>query len=164
MIMKPVGTCLYRANEKEGGNRTIYTRVIDEETILKVVEQVKVCPVIFQEAILNKVDLRSTIVGDEVFTVSITHERDLGAGDDNLDWRNHKLERIYKPYELPVDVQRKLIKVVQGLGLRFGVADLCITEAGEYCFFEVNPQGQWGPSELVAGLPISTALAKFLAS
>ena len=163
MIMKPVGSSFVEATEKEGGNRAIYARIIDKKKILANIERVSNCPVIFQEAITNKVDLRSTVVGESVFTASITHSVDLGAGTDNLDWRHHKLERIYKPYDLPEEIQSYCVEIVKRLGLNFGVIDLCVSDTGEYFFFEVNPQGQWVPSQSVAGLPISESLAKLLA-
>lgn len=162
LIMKPVGTSFYRATEEDGGNRAIYTRITSHDKILENINRIHNCPVIFQEAICEKVDLRATVIGDCVFTVSITHERDLGAGEDNLDWRNHKLERIYNPYDLPKNMQLKCIAIVKQLGLQFGAIDLCVSNLGKYYFFEINPQGQWIPTEIVAGLPVSKTLAKFL--
>jgi glutathione synthase/RimK-type ligase-like ATP-grasp enzyme len=161
MIMKAVGSSFYRATEDEGGNMAIYTRLINTDQVLENINSVSNCPVIFQEAICEKIDLRATVVDDHIFTVSITHEEDLGAGEDNLDWRNHKLERIYTPFELPECVEKQCVEIVKKLGLRFGAVDLCFSE-DKYYFFEINPQGQWVPTEIAAGLPVSKALAKLL--
>jgi hypothetical protein len=42
--------------------------------------------------------------------------------------------------------------------------DLRLTPNGEYVFFEVNPSGQFLFLEIDTGLPISAAVASYLAS
>ena len=49
------------------------------------------------------------------------------------------------------------------LGLVFGTVDLKLTDNGEHVFLEINPQGQFLYIEILTGLPISRALAEFLA-
>lgn len=162
LTMKPVATALYPAPTEEGGNRSIYTQVIDKDQVLENIHRVKNCPVIFQEAIVEKIDLRATVVGDAVFTVSITHNHNVKGNKQNLDWRHCQLDRIYKQYILPKEMQKQCIELVKKLDLYFGAIDLCVSSEGDYYFFEINPQGQWVPSEIVAQLPISHALAKLL--
>jgi biotin carboxylase len=49
------------------------------------------------------------------------------------------------------------------LGLVFGTVDLRVTDDNEYVFLEVNPQGQFLYVEILTGMPITAALAEFLA-
>ena len=49
------------------------------------------------------------------------------------------------------------------LGLVFGTIDLKVADNGELFFLEINPQGQFLYIEIRTGLPISKALADFLA-
>ncbi len=46
--------------------------------------------------------------------------------------------------------------------LLFATHDLLETPAGDFCFLETNPVGQWGWLELGAGLPIAATLAGLL--
>jgi glutathione synthase/RimK-type ligase-like ATP-grasp enzyme len=49
------------------------------------------------------------------------------------------------------------------LGLVFGTIDLKVADNGDHVFLEINPQGQFLYIEILTGLPISNALADFLA-
>lgn len=163
IIMKPVGTGHFRSPVSEGyEDLAVYTRIIDPEEVMEKINLVQNCPVIFQEAIVDKIDLRITVVGEKVFAVKVLHNIDKGAGSDNLDWRNHKLNRIYEACDLPATLEELCVAYVKYLGLRFGAIDMCLSPDGRYHFLEINPQGQWGPSELVAGHPISQTLANLL--
>jgi biotin carboxylase len=53
--------------------------------------------------------------------------------------------------------------VMDALGLVIGTIDLKVAHNGEHVFLEVNPQGQFLYIEIRTGLPISEALAEFLA-
>ena len=46
----------------------------------------------------------------------------------------------------------------------YGAIDVRRTDEGEYYFLEVNPAGQWMFVETRAELPISQAIADFLAN
>ena len=166
LIMKPVGTSFVRMSldpeDTSVDNLAIFTKILDRKEILNNIELVQNCPVIFQEAIIQAFDIRVTVIGSEVFAAKITHSVD--SGDPrNLDWRNHKLDRIYEPYTLPSDISDKCIQLVISLGLNMGAIDLCFSKEKGYVFLEINPQGQWIPSETLAGLPISVSLAHLLA-
>ena len=166
LIMKPVGTSFVRISkdieDTENRNLTIYTRIIDKELVLKSIKMLTNCPVIFQEAAKQEFDLRATVIGDTVFTVKIGHSKDLGAGKDNVDWRNHKLKRTFEKYNLPSHIQKMSVTLTKALGLNFSAIDLAYSKKKGYTFFEINPQGQWMPSETIAGYPISKTLALFL--
>jgi putative transposase len=52
---------------------------------------------------------------------------------------------------------------LDGLGLAYGAVDLILEPSGNYVFLEVNSMGQWHWIEHLVGLPISEAIAEFLA-
>lgn len=168
MIMKPVGTSFVRLSEDpedvRNKNLTIYTRIIDKKSVFKNIDLVSNCPVIFQEAAEQIFDLRVTVIGNKVFAVKIGHSQDLGAGNSNVDWRNHKLKRTFEKYDLPRSIEKMAVTLTKCLGLNFSAIDLAYSKKKGYVFFEINPQGQWMPSETLAGHPISKTLALFLAN
>ena len=63
--------------------------------------------------------------------------------------------------------QRKLLQprchLQRRLQLAYGAVDLKRTESGDYYFLEVNPAGQWQFAERLTGLPITQAMADYLA-
>ena len=65
--------------------------------------------------------------------------------------------------ELPVDISEKLRALMQRLGLVYGAIDVRRTPGGEYFFFEVNTAGEFLFVEERTNLPISKAIAAWLA-
>lgn len=124
---------------------------------LKHLGKLKMAPVIFQEKIQPKEDIRVTIVDSEIFAVSIKTNHPLAK----IDWRLD-LSRKIAPHTLPEDLQKQLIKLLKALGLRFGAIDLRLTPQDDYVFFEVNPSGQFLFCEIHGNQNISNALAAAL--
>lgn len=116
-------------------------------------------PVIFQEEIVDKTDIRVTVVDQQVFAVSI-HPRHAGA---ELDWRLDVGAEI-RPHVLPAAVMDKILRLQQVLGLRYSAIDLALTANGEYVFFEANTGGQFLFAEIHGGQQIASALARALVS
>jgi len=128
-------------------NLVIYTKRVQSSWIKKHIEQVKNCPVITQECIKKKFDVRVTVVGNQIFAVTIETE----DKKDEVDWRYYNLQRKYKSHILPPIITKKCRELVRRLDLAFGCIDLGYTSQGEYIFFEINPAGQWLASEIYAG-------------
>jgi glutathione synthase/RimK-type ligase-like ATP-grasp enzyme len=121
---------------------------------------VQVAPVIFQEYVDGEVDLRVTVVGDDVFAARI-HS---ASTDYPADYRM-ALETVpMEPYRLPPDVQRGVVRLMRRLGLVYGAIDFRVRPDGEHVFFEINPSGQWLFIEDRTGLPITRAFAGVLAA
>ncbi|MGH3917089.1 MAG: MvdC/MvdD family ATP grasp protein, partial [Pseudonocardiaceae bacterium] len=109
---------------------------------------------LFQATLVQKTDLRVTVVGDKVFATEITN-----AGE--LDWRRSDDNTAYRPHELPDAVEAGVRRLMRSLDLFFGALDFILTDQG-YQFIEINPNGQWGWIEHRTGQPISRALATAL--
>ncbi len=134
------------------------TRLIEREDMDRL-ELVRLAPVIFQEYI-EGVDLRITIIGDQVFAAEI----DARQTSYPVDMRMVVGESIVKAVDLPAGVRQLLIRLQRQLGLDYGAIDMRRTAAGEYIFLEVNPAGQWLFVEEHTGLPITQAMADYLAA
>ena len=164
LIMKAVGSSYVRLthdpDDKSRKNKAIYTKIIDTKRLLEHIEQVSNCPFILQEAVIKDSDIRVTVVGDRVFASEIIIEDN--AEGANLDWRHHDVKRKYVMHNLPKDLESQCVQLVSSLRLKFGCIDLGFSKKDGYSFFEINPQGQWMPSEQLVGHPISLALANLL--
>lgn len=164
LIMKAVGSSYVRLthdpDDKSRKNKAIYTKIVDVKLLLEHIEQVSNCPFILQEAVIKDSDIRVTIVDDRVFASEITIENNTEG--TNLDWRHHDVKRKYAMHNLPKDLESQCVHLVSSLGLKFGCIDMGFSKKDGYSFFEINPQGQWMPSEQLVGHPISLSLAKLL--
>lgn len=147
--------------DRKNGAYLFYTKRIDKAVNLT---GLNLAPAIFQQAIDVNLDLRITVVGDQVFAASI-QEGD--ATDESMvrDWRIAQLKEsgtIIRAYDLPPSLAKQCVKLVQNLGLKFGAIDMILDNAGKYWFLENNPNGQWAFVEEETDQPIGKAIANLL--
>jgi glutathione synthase/RimK-type ligase-like ATP-grasp enzyme len=157
--------------ERHGIGRTIYkifsatqqvwreTRLVTAEDITQL-EALRLAPVIFQEYIAAVADVRVTVVGDQVFAMAI----DSRGTSYEVDFRVSLAEARTGPTMLPDDVAGQLRELLARLGIVYGAIDLRLTPDGEYVFLEVNPAGEFLFAEAGTGLPITDAVAGWLAA
>ncbi|MEV5407693.1 MvdC/MvdD family ATP grasp protein [Thermopolyspora sp. NPDC052614] len=123
-------------------------------------DAIRFAPVITQEYVDKRVELRVTVVGRAVFAAEIHSQENNHA---RFDWRRYDLGSTrHEVHRLPGDVARRCVEIVERLGLCYGALDLILTPDGRYVFLEVNPSGQWLWIEQATGLPISEALCDLL--
>jgi hypothetical protein len=138
-----------------------FTEKIRSVEILSSVNAVKNSPVIFQQYIEKEYELRITVIGLQVFACAIFSQEKPEAAHD---FRNskHINELRHTPVNLPSHITKSILHFMQLVGLDYGSIDMIYTATGEYVFLEVNPDGGWGWTESIAGLPISEAMADFM--
>ncbi|WP_214102734.1 MvdC/MvdD family ATP grasp protein [Acrocarpospora catenulata] len=123
-------------------------------------DAIRFAPVIVQEYVAKRVELRVTVVGRAVFAAEI-HSQE--SNHTRFDWRRYDLGNTrHQPHRLPAEVARRCVEIVERLGLCYGAIDLILTPEGRYVFLEVNPSGQWLWIESATGLPISEAICDLL--
>lgn len=115
-------------------------------------------PLILQQRIPG-VDVRATIVGDEIFAAQIDARRSSSPDDYRGFERQCRVTRC----RLPTEVERALRALVRELGLLYGAADFRRRADGRWFFLELNPGGQWDFVEERTGQPITAAVAGLLA-
>jgi hypothetical protein len=146
-----------------GGEKTTPFTVQMRRRDLANVGAVRFAPAVFQENVPKDVELRVTVVGDEVFPAEIRSQESVRW---QVDWRHTRDfggASFYSVAQLPPQVSRRCVDLVRELGLSFGAIDLIRRPDGEYVFLEVNPNGQWAWVEDYTGLPIGQAIARLLA-
>jgi glutathione synthase/RimK-type ligase-like ATP-grasp enzyme len=135
------------------------TRILQPEE-MSLLDQVRYAPLIFQEYVAAGLDLRVTIVGQEVFAAAIHSQQTSYNVDFRIDMTSARVE----PYTLPSDVRDKLARLMSRLGLSYWAIDMRHTPDGRVVFLEINPAGQWLFIEDRTGQAITAALARLLAS
>lgn len=116
------------------------------------------CPVQFQEQVCGP-DVRVHVVGEDVFAAVVD--------SDAVDYRYARAQvgrdARLRAHRLPDDVAARCVALAADLDLPFAGVDLKLAPDGRVFCFEVNPSPGFSWYEQEAGLPISAALARWLA-
>lgn len=131
--------------------------ILVTETDLRVIDAVRYTPVIFQRFVPAELDLRVTVVENEIFATAIR-----SLPQYQTDYRIGLASATVFPYELPFDVAAKLLKLMRSLELAYGAIDLRVTPDGEHVFLEVNPGGEYLFISRRTAQPIPAAIAASL--
>jgi len=94
----------------------------------------------FQEMISKAIELRVTVIGDEVFASEIhsqAHEK------TKMDWRHYDVEIPYRKATLPPNIAQRCLDFVRSYDLNYSAMDFILTPDGRYVFLENNPNGQF---------------------
>jgi hypothetical protein len=158
IVSKLAGSAFFRT---VGKTFCRYTEVVLKREV-GYAHAVRYCPVIVQAYVPKNVELRITVVGQQVFAAEI-HSQE--SHHTRHDWRRYdNFQTPYVPHDLPPDMEQRCVQLVERLGLRFGAVDMALTPDGRYVFFEINPNGQYLWIEYATGLPISDAICDLLMS
>jgi glutathione synthase/RimK-type ligase-like ATP-grasp enzyme len=129
----------------------VFATLVSDE-VLSSMEAIERAPLVFQQAILPKADVRATVVGDQVFGAV--------AESSTIDWRVDPGAQ-FRPLDLPGDVSAYCVQLTNSLGLRFAGIDLLRDRGDRYWFLELNPNGEWGWLQAM-GIPIAEAIVDVL--
>ncbi|MEA5536925.1 MvdD family ATP-grasp ribosomal peptide maturase [Crocosphaera sp. XPORK-15E] len=146
---------------EQGQENVVFTNPVTEDD-LKHLEGLCFCPMTFQEKVPKALELRTTIVGHQIFTAAVDSQKMAGAA---VDWRKEgkALVKDWQPYQLPEDVTKKLLKLMAYFGLNYGAIDIIVTPDNRHIFLEVNPVGEFFWMEIYSPhYPISQAIAEML--
>jgi glutathione synthase/RimK-type ligase-like ATP-grasp enzyme len=130
----------------------LFTRQVTEEHLASD-DCLRLSPAIYQEKIKGQTHLRLHCFGED-FLVAHIHS----AG---LDWREN-IDVPFVAFEIDAQLKRQVRGCLDRLGLRMGIVDLKLTEAGTPVWLEVNPQGQYLFTEQLTGLDLTGRMAAFL--
>lgn len=142
-----------------GGPGYVPTRRVTAEDRARL-DQVALCPMVFQEDVPKAVELRITVVGERLFTGAVDPN---GSARGATDWRQDpELVAAFAPWELDPIVAGQVRQLMDDLGLEFGTVDLIVKPDGQHVFLEVNTISFFDFLEEATGLPISEAIADLL--
>jgi glutathione synthase/RimK-type ligase-like ATP-grasp enzyme len=147
---------IYREKEEH----VVFTNEITDDH-LQDLEGLKYCPMVFQEKIEKKLELRITIVGREIFAFSIDSQQISNA---RVDWRKEGVALIenWQPYKLPVEVQNKLHAFMDDYNINYGAIDILVSPEDEYYFLEINAAGEFFWLDRLCNNVISKQIAAVL--
>jgi len=151
-IVKSLDTAILQIDDKEA---FVYSNRVKGRELRGSI--LNTAPIILQEYISPKIDVRVTVIGHRIYAVRILKEGK-GVGDD---WRTYKNNIEFIPFSLPADLANKCIELVKTLELSFGGIDL-IESNGKFYFIEINPTGEWAWLVNAADLKIFIGICDYL--
>lgn len=137
----------------------MHTNLVRDED-LEHLDGLRMSPMVFQEHVAKRCELRIACVGDRTFVGRIDASR---SEKGQVDWRRSRPDEVdWARGEIPADVAEKLAALLRELDLVYGAVDVIVTPDGEHVFLEINPSGEWGMLERDLALPIADAIASEL--
>jgi hypothetical protein len=138
----------------------VFTNEVNEQH-LQDLDDLRYCPMTFQQKLEKQLELRVTIVGREIFAFSIDSQKNAQA---QIDWRKEgrTLLNDWKPYELPQMVQAKLLAFMDDYQLNYGAIDMILTPGNELYFLEINAAGEYFWLDELCNNAISQQIAALL--
>jgi len=158
MITKMLSSFSVYEGDKE---KVVFTNLVKAGD-LEDLEGLSYCPMTFQENIPKELELRITIVGNQVFAASLDSQASQLAQND---WRKDGLELIdsWEAYSLPHGIETQLLELMDCFGLNYGAVDMIVTPDNRHVFLEINPSGEFFWLEhYKPKFPISRAIANVL--
>jgi hypothetical protein len=137
---------------------SIYTNLVLERDFSDG-DLIALCPTLFQERIVNGMDVRVTVVDGSIVALSLVSQLERTAP---VDIRRNGLECLsYEPVQVPGEVATRILRLMESFELRFGAIDMIRTHDGSWYFLEINPNGQWAWMDL---LGVSNIAERFVRS
>jgi len=144
----------------EDGKLALYSERFSREEIVENHDAIRICPLYGQKYIEKLYEYRVMAIGSRILSCRIDSQ---ASDKTKIDWRHYDLENVrHECVDLPEDVQKKLLRFMAMVDLRYGAIDLIETPDHDFVFLEINPSGQWGWIANLARLPIPKAVAQML--
>lgn len=152
IAVKTLEPVIFDVGDKES---FVYTNIMKFEELYNY--DLSTSPIIIQEAIIPKIDVRVTVIGNNVYPVTIK-KNNFGVDED---WRTMQNDLTYELIQLPNSIKEKCIKLIKKLNLYFGCIDLVLKD-NKYYFIEINPTGEWDWLMYNLNLDIDVKIADYL--
>ena len=120
----------------------------------------KYAPLILQDRIASREEIRITVVKNKVFPIRITITKNKGKYSDL-----HKIEERFLNFEhftIEKNLEKMCIKLNKQMGLLLSSIDLMVDKKGELYFLEINPIGDWNWLEKHVDLPITDSVSALI--
>lgn len=144
----------------EGKELVVFTNPVRPEHLADL-SGLSLCPGTFQELLPKSLEIRVTVVGYRLMSASIDSQVSKRAVHD---WRRDGVRMLqdWRPYQLPLDVEEKILRLMDYFSLNYGAIDVILKPDGRHVFLELNPCGEFFWLERAPGLPIADTIADLL--
>lgn len=147
--------------DENGVEQVVFTTALTDQHVAEL-DGLRFSPMVFQEQLQKKLELRITVIGTQMFAAAVDSARTAGA---EVDWRERgvTLLRSWMPYTLPAEIERSLQLYMERIGMQYSAIDIIVEPDGRHVFLEANPAGECFWLEYNSpNFPLSVALADVL--
>lgn len=139
---------------------TMFTSVIDDNNISEMPSSY--FPSLVQRKIDKEYEVRVFFLIRKFYSMAIFSQMD---DQTKVDFRryNWNVPNRTVPYQLPKEIEKKLMKLTKKLNLNCCSIDLIKGKDGKYYFLEINPTGQFGMVDFPCNYNLHYNVAKTLA-
>jgi hypothetical protein len=146
---------------EDGVEQVVFTTALTDRHVAEL-DGLRFSPMVFQEQLQKRLELRITVVGNQMFAAAVDSAKTEGA---ETDWRERgvTLLRSWMPYTLPAEIEKSLHRYMERIGMQYSAIDIIVEPDGRHVFLEANPAGECFWLEYNSpNFPLSVALADVL--
>ena len=116
-----------------------------------------------QKEIEKEIEIRVFYLNGNCYSMAIFSQ---SSKETSTDFRNYDTNRPNRtvPYQLPEDIEDKLILLMNELQLNTGSIDLLLDKNDNYIFLEINPVGQFGMVSMPCNYFLEKRIAEYLSN
>ncbi len=136
-----------------------YTEIINAEILSQYDSDLPASLV--QAMVVKKYEIRSFFLKGKFFSTAIFSQND---EQTKVDYRRYNEEKSNRtiPYQLPVEIEKKLTLLFKKLDLNTGSVDLIVDSHNNYIFLEINPVGQFSNHSMSCNFGLEKKVAEAL--
>lgn len=137
LIVKPLYEGVYDIGERFA--YVSYTSSISESEMENIPDHFP--PALFQEQIEKKFEIRVIYINKVCYSVAMFTQ---DYEPSRIDGRKCPQEILrMTPYKLPMEIEKRVILLMQKIGLTYGALDFIVSKNNRHIFLEINPVGQY---------------------
>lgn len=156
VVLKLMSQEFYKTEE---GFKGLYVNKINCEN-LEDFKEYSENPIVLQEYIDKKYEVRYTVVGEKHLVCKIDSQKSKIA---DVDWRRYDIANTpHSIIEPPNEIKSMVNLFMKELEIEYGALDFIVAKNGEWYFLEINSMGQWLWIEELSGLDISGEIVSWI--
>ena len=158
IINKPISEVTHY-RESADIRKYVRTIILDDSALQEFDDEF--FPSLFQQYIEKQLEIRSFYLDGKFYSMAIFSQLD---DKTSIDFRNYNREHPNRnvPFKLPLNIEDKLLRLMEKLDLQTGSIDLILDKKDEFHFLEVNPIGQFGMTSYPCNYYLEKKIAEYL--
>lgn len=137
IVAKPLATGVIEASAPTGDQFVFANEVTSSDGPTDL--ELRAAPIIVQQLLTHRDQLRVTVVGRETFCARIKPD----ASVRGIDWRDSASSPAVSVVAAPAALANAATSLVRAFGLAFSSMDV-IRQGDDFYFLDLNPNGEWG--------------------
>lgn len=142
LLFKTLTPNTWTPDEVSGNVKASFVHLVERDS--SIWNNLYFCPVIVQEYVPKKYEVRLTVIGNTLIATGIHSQR---YEFSKIDWRDPriytKLDSFFLIKDIPIQVQAGVLKYCELVGVEFCALDFIVTPSNEWIFLEGNNSGQF---------------------